>query len=109
VRGWRDWAEEHWATVGIVASIAGALTFSVILAVVFNVITTRLDGLHSGAATARNPERSDRSSAAAQCAARSGSAGIAGCSTTPIVAPRPWIAWARAIASSTLAATSKPR
>jgi hypothetical protein len=63
VRGWRDWAEEHWATVGIVASIAGALTFSVILAVVFNVITTRLDGLHSGAATTAPPTSNVRSRA----------------------------------------------
>jgi predicted CoA-binding protein len=40
---------------------------------------------------------------------RSGSAGIAACSTIPIVAPGPWIVCARAIASSTLGATSKPR
>ena len=43
------------------------------------------------------------------CAVRSGSAGIAGCSTTPMVAPRPWMPSARPIASSTLDATSKPR
>ena len=40
----RDWVEDNWVTVGLVASVGGALTFSVILAVVFNVITTHAAG-----------------------------------------------------------------
>ena len=44
VRALRDWIEDHWATVGLVASISGALTFSVILAFLFNVFATRANG-----------------------------------------------------------------
>jgi hypothetical protein len=39
---WRDWAEEHWAGVATVVSIGGALAIAVVLALAFNVITTRL-------------------------------------------------------------------
>ena len=38
---WREWAEEHWAGVGTGLSIGAALTIAVILAVAFNVVTTR--------------------------------------------------------------------
>ena len=41
LRAFRDWLEEHWMTVGLVVSIGGALTVSVILALIFNVLTTR--------------------------------------------------------------------
>jgi hypothetical protein len=37
----RDWFEDHWMTVGIVVSIGGALTVSIILALIFNIVTTR--------------------------------------------------------------------
>ena len=37
---WRDWIEEHWAGLGTVASIVGALAVAAILALAFNVITT---------------------------------------------------------------------
>jgi hypothetical protein len=39
---WRDWAEEHWAGVATAVSITGALALAVVLALAFNVITTRL-------------------------------------------------------------------
>jgi hypothetical protein len=45
-RAWRDWAEEHWEAVGMALSISCALTTAAILALAFNVITTRLDGEH---------------------------------------------------------------
>jgi hypothetical protein len=41
---WRDWAEEHWASVATAVSICAALTLAAILALAFNVITTRFDG-----------------------------------------------------------------
>ena len=47
---WRDWAEEHWEAVGMALSISCALTTAAILALVFNVITTRLDDEHRDAA-----------------------------------------------------------
>ena len=37
----RDWAEDHWAGVGVVVFIAGALTLSVIIALGFNIIASR--------------------------------------------------------------------
>jgi hypothetical protein len=42
VKIWRDWAEEHWMAVGMVLSVGGALAIAVILAMAFNVITTRV-------------------------------------------------------------------
>jgi hypothetical protein len=39
----REWAEEHWAGVGVTVFIAGALALSVVLATAFNVIATRLE------------------------------------------------------------------
>jgi len=50
VGAWRDWAEEHWEAVGMALSISCALTTAAILALAFNVITTRLDSEHRDAA-----------------------------------------------------------
>ena len=61
VSGLREWAEEHWVGVGLAVSIAGALTISLILAVAFNVITTRLEGLHRDAVHAAPPVSNARS------------------------------------------------
>jgi hypothetical protein len=47
VDAWREWAEKHWAGLGMTVSIVGALTVSIILALVFNVIVTRHDRVHS--------------------------------------------------------------
>ena len=57
----REWAEEHWAGVGLAVSIAGALTISLMLAVVFNVVTTRLEGLHRDTVNAASPVSNARS------------------------------------------------
>lgn len=61
MRVWRDWAEEHWEAVAMAFSIASALMVAVILAMTFNVITTRLDGLHRDAANAVPPVSDARS------------------------------------------------
>lgn len=58
---WRGWAEEHWAGVWMGMSIAGALTLSIVLAIAFNVITTRLEGLHRDAIHAAPPVGNARS------------------------------------------------
>jgi hypothetical protein len=55
VRVWRNWAEEHWEAVGMAASIAGALVFSVVLAVAFNVISTRIDDLWHEVVNVKTP------------------------------------------------------
>jgi len=49
---WREWAEKHWAGLGMAVSIAGALTVSIILALAFNVIVTRHDRVHRDTASA---------------------------------------------------------
>ena len=51
-RLWTDWAEEHWEAVGMALSIGCAVTASLILAVAFNVIATRLDGADHAVAPA---------------------------------------------------------
>jgi hypothetical protein len=36
----REWAEDHWEAVGMIASILGAVTLATILALAFNLIGT---------------------------------------------------------------------
>ena len=36
----RDWAEEHWEVVGMIASMLCAVTVAIILAVTFNVVSS---------------------------------------------------------------------
>ena len=43
---YREWAEEHWEAVGMMASMFCALTLATMLAVSFNVISTQLDRPH---------------------------------------------------------------
>ena len=54
-----EWAEEHWEAVGMMVSVACALTVATTLAVAFNVISTRLD--HQDAGDAVPPTRNERS------------------------------------------------
>jgi hypothetical protein len=56
-----EWAEEHWEAVGMMVSVVCALTVATTLAVAFNVISTRLDGLHQDAGHAVPPTRNERS------------------------------------------------
>ena len=44
----REWLEEHWAAVGVIASITGAVMLSLILALTYNVVATRQERLRSG-------------------------------------------------------------
>jgi hypothetical protein len=37
----KEWAEDHWESLALVVSIAGALAVAGFLIVVFNVLTTR--------------------------------------------------------------------
>jgi hypothetical protein len=46
VRGWSDWAEERWDVLAMAAAFACAVTVGSILALAFNVITTRIDHPH---------------------------------------------------------------
>ena len=55
-----EWAEEHWEAVGMMVSVACALTVATTLAIAFNVISTRLDG-HQDAGDAAPPTRNERS------------------------------------------------
>ena len=61
VRLSREWAEEHWEAVGMMVSVVCALTLATTLAVGFNVISTRIDGLHPDAAGAAPPTQIERS------------------------------------------------
>jgi hypothetical protein len=55
VKTWRDWAEEHWAGVATALSIGAALTLAAILALGFNVVTTRFDGKRRDTARPATP------------------------------------------------------
>lgn len=46
MRDWSDWAVECWDVLAMMATFACALTVGATLALAFNVITTRIDGLH---------------------------------------------------------------
>ena len=51
----REWAEEHWEAIGMLASILCAVTLSTILAVSFNVISARRDQPHHESVVASSP------------------------------------------------------
>jgi hypothetical protein len=51
----REWAEEHWAAVGVVGSIAGALALSLVIAVTFNIVVTRADRMRADVAPVAPP------------------------------------------------------
>jgi hypothetical protein len=50
-----EWADENWEAVGVVVSIAGALTLAVILLVAFNVVATRPESAPRESARAPMP------------------------------------------------------
>ena len=54
-----DWAEEHWAGVGVTVSITCALVLAVVIAVAFNVVVTREDRQHHESADVRSPHVAD--------------------------------------------------
>jgi hypothetical protein len=43
VRACREWAEEHWETVGMALSIGCAVTIAGALMLLFNVVSTHLE------------------------------------------------------------------
>ncbi len=55
MRTLRDWAEDHWAGLGVTISIAGALTLAVVIAVVFNVVATHAERTHHDSAQLAPP------------------------------------------------------
>jgi hypothetical protein len=65
--GCLDWAEEHWEAVAVMVSLLCALSLAALLAVTFNVVSTKLDRPDHGAVGAsasserERPSRSDRS------------------------------------------------
>jgi ABC-type arginine transport system permease subunit len=50
-----DWAEEHWAGLGVTVSITCALVLAVVIAIAFNVVATREDRQHRDSAEVRPP------------------------------------------------------
>jgi hypothetical protein len=51
----REWAEEHWETVGMAASIACAIAAATVLILAFNLVSIHLETSYQGAVIEQQP------------------------------------------------------